>query len=688
LLDDLKKMKFPTFKQESSDKETISCIQESTSRVIELAEMAKKAAKTTESELTKVLSESLKILEKTSTQAVEAAESAKSIFGKIKQASDTVSDDLKTLDEIINIASLAKTEAENVAQMAKVAETYSSITTSIFEAGRYKEEAALTAVKEAVTASEEATEAAKFTACLVFTLAAKQASAEALEAAKLGKSADVKVTEAVRKISGDDLTLEVAEEVALEAEAAAADAKKAAEAAESTAACARLAAENAAATAESSISVSAIAAATIAEAAAEEAMEFAQSASKGALEAYNQKELIRKAELEKIEVAKRIAEAEKRVAEAERQLELERIEKARRLAEEQRLAELERVAEEERQLEAARKAEAERLKEEQRRAEEERLAELARIEAAKRLAEAKKIEEERKRIEALRLAEYERIEEAKHSAFDEAIASEASYVAGNEHPLFYSGRKNVQIQQILKFLIENIQYTSIKKYLNDKPPYIQADLIASRVSNLEGAKQDHLLHEVTEIFPGLHLGSFLTMSESCINKHGIATVVEVSNALHDIPAVDTVTHIQTNGATTDESFDKIADRVEETKKEGGSTLISCEDNTGLAATLSIAYAIKYKGMTARVASKTVSKRRPKACLDQTTLIKLSAWEWKLRRKQLYQNTMNMVSTWLPMVSVLALLCLALKLFQDEIERQHQEEKTTPDYEYFHILKWP
>ena len=203
-----------------------------------------------------------------------------------------------------------------------------------------------------------------------------------------------------------------------------------------------------------------------------------------------------------------------------------------------------------------------------------------------------------------------------------------------------------------------------------------------------GAKQDQISNEVTEIFPGLHLGSFLTLSENCIAKHGIATVVEVSKELHDVPAVGTVTHLQTNGASTDESFDKIADRVEEARKEGGSTLISCEENTGLAATLSIAYAIKYKGMTARVASKTVSKRRPKAGLDQTTLIKLSAWEWKLRRKQLYQNTMNMVATWLPMVSVLALLCLALRLFQDEIERQHQEEKTTPEYEYFHILKWP
>lgn len=383
-----------------------------------------------------------------------------------------------------------------------------------------------------------------------------------------------------------------------------------------------------------------------------------------------------------------MAEAEKRVAEAERQLELERIEKARQLEEEQRLAELERIAEEERRLEAARIAEAERLIEEQRRAEQKRIAELERIEAARRLAEAQKLEEERKRIEAERLAEHKRIEEAKVLAFDEAIASEASAIAGNERPIFFGGRKNVQIQEIQKFLIENIPYINIKKFLNNKPPYIQADLTSREVSNWKGAKQDQLSNEVTEIFPGLHLGSFLTLSENCITKQGIATVVEISTELHDVPKVNTVTHIQINGASTDESFDKIADRVEEAKKEGGNALISCEENTGLAATLSIAYAIKYKGMTARVASRTVSKRRPKADLDQTTLIKLSTWEWKLRRKNLYQNTMKMAATWLPMVSVLALLCLMLKIFQDEIERQHQLEKTTPEYEYFHILKWP
>ena len=126
--------------------------------------------------------------------------------------------------------------------------------------------------------------------------------------------------------------------------------------------------------------------------------------------------------------------------------------------------------------------------------------------------------------------------------------------------------------------------------------------------------------EVTEVFPGVHLGSFLTLSENCITKHKIATVIEISREVHDIPAADAVIHIQMNGAATDESFDKIADNIENTKNEVSNALISCEESTGLAATLSIAYAIKYEGMSVKDASKDVSKRRPEAELDQTTLI--------------------------------------------------------------------
>ena len=196
------------------------------------------------------------------------------------------------------------------------------------------------------------------------------------------------------------------------------------------------------------------------------------------------------------------------------------------------------------------------------------------------------------------------------------------------------------------------------------------------------------------MFPGVLIASYLTVSESTLSDHRIDTVVEVSNELHDLRE-ESVVHIKLDGAATVENFDKIADTIASTTNKGGKVLISGVESTGLAATLSIAYAIKYQGIRVKNAAKMISKKRPQADLDPTILIKLSAWEWKVRmeawkvrREQLFQQTLQLVATWLPMLSMLGLFCLALKLFQDEIERQHQMEKITPEYEYFDILKWP
>jgi len=366
-------------------------------------------------------------------------------------------------------------------------------------------------------------------------------------------------------------------------------------------------------------------------------------------------ELERKAEIDRLEIAKRVAESEKRVAEQER------------------LYELEKIAEKERLLEKARIEEIERLKEIERIEEENRKQELKRIENAKRIAEEQRIAEENKRIEAEKLEELKRIEEAKRIAFEEAIALESSFIANTVPSAFFGGRKNVQIQQIQKFLYESL-------------PDDQKDTKILDVSKFKGTHQDQLSKEVTEILPGLNLASFLTLSEDCISKQ--QCVIEVSNEMHGIPAADAVMHINIATAATEHNFEKLADKVAKTKSEGGQVLISCDESTGLAATLCIAYAVKYEGMSVKNAKKYICKRRPQAELDTTTLRKLTAWEWKLRREKLFQQTLQLVATWLPMLSILGLICLALKLFQDEIERQHQLEKRTPDYEYFDILKWP
>merc|ERR1719154_717373 len=389
---------------------------------------------------------------------------------------------------------------------------------------------------------------------------------------------------------------------------------------------------------------------------------------KEALKKAEEDRLFEKAEKERIEIAKRVAEAE-------RMAELERISKAEQLAEKERLAMLERIETEKKLQEELKIAEANKLMEQQRILEEKRKLELQKIEIAKMLAEVEKAKEERKRAEAEQLAEYERIKKARRIAFKEAIVMKASEIAGKEPSAFFGGRKNEQTKKIQKLLTENIPF-------KETAPTPSID-----VFTLKGAQQDQLSKEVTELFPGVYLASFLTLSESRLSAHMVDTVVEVARELHDL-AAEAVVHIKQEGVDTEDNFDKIADKIACTINKGGKVLISCEDSTGLAATLSIAYAVKYQGIRVKNAAKSISKKRPQADLDPTILIKLYAWQWKLRREQLFQQTLQVVANWLPMLSMLGLLCLALKLFQDEIERQHQMEKISPEYEYFDILKWP
>merc|ERR1719154_25451 len=394
-----------------------------------------------------------------------------------------------------------------------------------------------------------------------------------------------------------------------------------------------------------------------------------------ALKKAEEDRLFEKAEKERIEIAKRVAEAERRVAEAERMAELERISKAEQLAEKERLAMLERIETEKKLQEELKIAEANKLMEQQRILEEKRKLELQKIEIAKMLAEVEKAEEERKRAEAEQLAEYERIKKARRIAFEEAIVMKASEIAGKEPSAFFGGRKNEQTKKIQKLLTENIPF-------KETAPTTSID-----VFTLKGTQQDQLSKEVTEVFPGVYLASFLTLSESRLSAHRVDTVVEVASELHDL-AAEAVVHIKQEGVDTEDNVHNIADKIACTINKGGKVLISCEDSTGVAATLSVAYAVKYQGIRVKNAAKSISKKRPQADLDPTILIKLSAWQWKLRREQLFQQTLQVVATWLPMLSMLGLLCLALKLFQDEIEQQHQMEKITPEYEYFDILKWP
>merc|ERR1711915_487794 len=337
-------------------------------------------------------------------------------------------------------------------------------------------------------------------------------------------------------------------------------------------------------------------------------------------------------------------------------------------------AELKRLREEEVEREAARIAEENRAKEKKRIAEDIKRKELERMQMDKRRKEEQRIEEERKLIEKERIEKLQKIEEMKRNAYEELIACEASSIAGIDEPVFYNNCKNIQMQQIQRFLRDNIPYSHIRTFLNDKMPCIDKDLSFSKISNLTEAKRDQLSKKITEVFPGVNLCSFLTFSKSSLAILKLDSLVVVSKDMHFVPEVTSVMHIQENAASTETIFDGLADVIEHAKSEGRNTLLSCEESTGLAATLAITYVIKYKGMSVKNAIKSICQRNPQIELDQKVLIKLTAWEKKLRRKQMCDQMRQMVVSYLPLLSVLGLLCLALKLFQDEIERQHRKRK--------------
>lgn len=152
-----------------------------------------------------------------------------------------------------------------------------------------------------------------------------------------------------------------------------------------------------------------------------------------------------------------------------------------------------------------------------------------------------------------------------------------------------------------------------------------------------GPQQDQLSREVTELFPGLYLASYLTASEPAVAGRGVEAVVEISSRSHDSPALTSQLHVRLSETAHEENFDRIADFVSDCRERGGAVLISCQENCGLAATLATAYGIKYAGLSARRAAEVAGRARPGAVLDPQLVDRLAAWEWKLRRERLFRQ---------------------------------------------------
>ena len=181
----------------------------------------------------------------------------------------------------------------------------------------------------------------------------------------------------------------------------------------------------------------------------------------------------------------------------------------------------------------------------------------------------------------------------------------------------------------------------------------------------------------------------MALSENSITKHKIQNVIAISSELFEIDAADVLNiELPKDDETLQNSFDQIADKISSSKKSGGETLVCCEESTGLAAALCLAYPVKYDGVSVETAVTVVEKCRPNVKLSSSTVNKLKIWESRIRREQLSQETFQQVVSLLPMLSVLWFLCVALKVLQDEIQCRHDEDKKSSEYEYFDVLQWP
>jgi len=246
----------------------------------------------------------------------------------------------------------------------------------------------------------------------------------------------------------------------------------------------------------------------------------------------------------------------------------------------------------------------------------------------------------------------------------------------------YASKKEQQIAKIKDFL---------KDPNSTKSDEIKLD-VRLRQSDTE---KEESSKEVTKILDGLYLASYTALKESDASKDGITSVIEISSNNKPLAKTD-VLHIRLyeDNAALEDTFEQIADKVENSRKGGGKVLIACEQSTGLAAVLCIPYFIKYEGMSAREAAKILEEKRHLAKLHTGTLLRIEEWERKLQAGKLSGGLSSFVASWLPMVFVILLGYLVLKMVFERVDREHMEEKrSTSDmymklYEYFDVRKWP
>jgi len=201
-----------------------------------------------------------------------------------------------------------------------------------------------------------------------------------------------------------------------------------------------------------------------------------------------------------------------------------------------------------------------------------------------------------------------------------------------------------------------------------------------------------LSKEVTTICDVLYLASYTALKETNLTKDGITSVIEISSSPRPLTGTDDL-HIRLSEEKeiTEDVFEKIADKVKNTKTVKGKVLISCEQSTGLSAVLCVPYLIKYEGMSSRKAVKIIEGKRPHAKIHAGTLVRIEEWERKLQGSKLSGGFLSLIASWLPMVFVMLLGYMVFRMVFDRVDREHMEGKKihvdmyTKLYEYFDVI---
>ena len=122
------------------------------------------------------------------------------------------------------------------------------------------------------------------------------------------------------------------------------------------------------------------------------------------------------------------------------------------------------------------------------------------------------------------------------------------------------------------------------------------------------------ISKINEITPHLYLTSVYGATRENIIKYNCTLLVNCAQELpkQDLNGVESIKLFLDDMpyAIINVYFDRIADKIHEHANRGGRTMIHCVCGISRAASISIAYLMKYKNMSLRSAYDYISVRRP------------------------------------------------------------------------------